>query len=454
MINFINKLFRQGSYTSSSVYLILGSTLTAVVFLCIDIVLSRTVSVTQMGEWKQLILLVQLFIPIFYFGIPEGFKYLLAKNPNRQHYLFLNALSITLLFTVVIFILNLLGFWNWILVLMGNTNSRESLLVFPAIYFAIMIYMLMQYISINNFKTRIFFIAVIAASLFQLAIIGVLYFMFQDSAYLQSMINWIFVTLILGNYLIRAVVLGFEIPFSFGNFRIRKQVLFQMLSFGIPLYLASYVGVLTLNIDKLIVSKMGGTEQFAVYAIGAFEVPLIGIISVAFAKTLFPKAVEFIQEGSAHKAKKLWMDTTIKLSYITYPIIIVLLLISKPFILLLFGENYEGAIPIFRTYLLLLIWRNNAYGLMIQAKGETKWITLYTVIAFLINGILSYVFYIQIGLIGVVYATFLSLMISNLLKLLHEHMLLDYFKRVILNRYIAFMLVIIFGLYYALEFVL
>lgn len=443
MRNLINKYLKDGNYTTSTIYLVLGSSLTAITFLIIDVVLARTVSVELVGEWKQLILLVQLFIPIFYIGVPEGFKYLLAKNPKRQNYLFHNALGLVFLITTGVFILNFFGFWNWVLNFIGNKNSTESLQLFPFIYLCIMVYSMLHYIAINNYNTILFFKAVIAASIFQLLLIGVLFFCYSGVDFLKQNVSWIFVVLILGNYGIRVFVLQKGVSFSLKKLRLRKDIIIKMFTFGLPLYLASYVGILTLNIDKVIISKLGGLNEFAIYSIGAVEVPLIGMISVALAKSMFPKLVELVSKKNGRDAKELWIRTTLKLSIITYPIIIILMIVAKPLILFLFGNDYQNAIPVFRAYLLILIWRNNAYGAILQAKGKTNLIMFFSIMAFVLNAGLSYILYLHIGVVGVVYATFIAVMFSNLMQLIYENMFTLYLKNVILNPYYIFLLSLI-----------
>jgi O-antigen/teichoic acid export membrane protein len=222
----------------------------------------------------------------------------------------------------------------------------------------------------------------------------------------------------------------------------------KLLAYGMPLYLSGIAGMLTLNIDKILVSKLAGLEQFAVYSVGAIEIPLFSLLVSSITQPLFPKYVELINNNQIEEAKQLWIRITKKISYLTYPIIIVLMLLSKKLILLLYGTKYQDAYIIFSTYLLVAIFRNNYYGIILSAKGQTNWLLFYSILTAIFNLLFSYIFYMNLGIIGVIWGTWISVLIIAILQLVHEGLFKAYITEFLLNSRILFLLFGIFVSYY------
>ena len=158
--------------------------------------------------------------------------------------------------------------------------------------------------------------------------------------------------------------------------------------------------------------------------------------------------VSFYSNSEVLQAAKLWIRLTITVSRLTYPLILFFLLISEPAVIFLYGEPYQDSVRIFQTYLLVLLWRNNYYGALLSASGKTKWITIYSVIALVLNTILSLGFYALFGVLGVIYATFLTVSIVNILQMRHEKVLgqtfMEFLRKPILIFWIALILVTYF----------
>jgi len=129
-------------------------------------------------------------------------------------------------------------------------------------------------------------------------------------------------------------------------------------------------------------------------------------------------------------------------------LILFFLLISEPAVVFIYGEPYTGAVRIFQTYLLVLLWRNNYYGALLSASGKTKWITIYSIVALVLNSVLSILFYKLFGVQGVIYATFLTVSIVNVLQMHHENILeetvIEFIKKPILIFWVSLILVTYF----------
>ena len=58
----------------------------------------------------------------------------------------------------------------------------------------------------------------------------------------------------------------------------------EMVKFSLPLGMATMLGTISLQLDKVIVGTMCEPADFAAYALGAIEIPLIGIVTGSLAR--------------------------------------------------------------------------------------------------------------------------------------------------------------------------
>lgn len=348
-------------------------------------------------------------------------------------------------------LVGMLGFLGWVGVLLNNPVIGELSYTLPIFYILLILNSVLKYQAINADKSNLVIISnfVSACAL----VIGGGYILLNYHNLSQGDSFFLNLVVVLGcYYFCSAGVLLWKLDFFWHfKFDINYNQVKSILKFGIPLYLASYIGVFTLNLDKLIITNQGNTELFAIYAVGAVQLPFIGIISSAVTNSIFPKMVSALNNTS-NEAKRIWLNATLYTSYVIYPMIIGLLICSKPIILLLFGEEYLEAVPVFRAYLLIMIWRNNSYGSLLTAQGKTNFITLYSALTLISNTILSYVLFKKLGIIGVVYGTFLSVSLIAFLQLGHEKMFKSFVRNFYLNPIIFALLFTIFSIYFYLTF--
>jgi O-antigen/teichoic acid export membrane protein len=128
--------------------------------------------------------------------------------------------------------------------------------------------------------------------------------------------------------------------------------------------------------------------------------------------------------------------------------IILLMFFAKDIVYLIYSPKYEESVFLFKTYLLLGIFRNNYYGALITAAGRTKFITFYAVITLVVNAILSLMLYYIFGISGVVFGTLIATVLINGLQLQKENILKSYLKEFILNPKIIGLISLILLIYF------
>jgi len=431
---------------SSSGSIIMAQSLATLLLFTVDIVFARSFSTELFGTWKQLLLISNFLLPLCSFGVIDGFKYFAAKEQKdwKSHYL--TSLIWLIFIAILLVIVCLIGGGFLLSRFFSNPLLMDVCWVFPLIYLSYSFSTSSKYAVINQGLEKSFLKAMIIS-------VVVSSILFAFALLFRGRLSQVEIILTLGY----SLAFGHISRFLFMHYTLRGSVnafvgffdrIKKFIAYGFPLYLTSFLTIIILNIDKTIVSYYTGAEGFAIYSIGAKDIPFLSIISSSVYQANFPKLVSFYSNSEVLQAAKLWIRLTITVSRLTYPLILFFLLISEPAVIFLYGEPYQDSVRIFQTYLLVLLWRNNYYGALLSASGKTKWITIYSVIALVLNTILSLGFYALFGVLGVIYATFLTVSIVNILQMRHEKVLgqtfMEFLRKPILIFWIALILVTYF----------
>lgn len=151
-----------------------------------------------------------------------------------------------------------------------------------------------------------------------------------------------------------------------------KPPVSDLIAFLWPLLLASGVGVVGLRMDHIIVSNRLGPEVYAAYAIGAFEIPVFGLLQSSVTAVLLPQFSALVKRQDWGSIATLWKVALFRSAVVIFPLAAMLIVLAEDFITLMFGKEYIGAATIFRIYLLLSPLRIMTFGLVLRAGGETR----------------------------------------------------------------------------------
>lgn len=147
-----------------------------------------------------------------------------------------------------------------------------------------------------------------------------------------------------------------------------KQVLL-----GLPLLLATSFGALQFNLDTWLVSILGTPEQLAVFALGATELPLIGLFTAAVTQVLLADTARMFQEDKREEiARLIWSATRSNVIFLL-PTMVFFLVTANSVVPLLYSDAYRESILPFTLYLLIIPARFINYSSIEIASGKT-WI--------------------------------------------------------------------------------
>ena len=143
--------------------------------------------------------------------------------------------------------------------------------------------------------------------------------------------------------LISTVALWFVIDWR-PTLKTSKRVTRRMFSYGGKIVSVNIVSAIVHDADFVVVGRMLGSVMLGLYSI-AYRIPEMGITMIIWVigKVTFPVYAKLRDDQPALRAA--FLATLRYLSLLTVPAGIGLALLAEPFVKVLFGENWRGAVP-------------------------------------------------------------------------------------------------------------
>jgi O-antigen/teichoic acid export membrane protein len=128
----------------------------------------------------------------------------------------------------------------------------------------------------------------------------------------------------------------------------------RQLAYALPFGLASVIFRALGELDNYFVSHYFGPITYAVYAIGCFELPLLGLLSESISSVTIPRISQLQSIGDRRGMIDLILRVVRKLSVLLLPAYAFLMVMGRDFITILFTAQYLQAWPIFAINLTLV----------------------------------------------------------------------------------------------------
>ena len=145
----------------------------------------------------------------------------------------------------------------------------------------------------------------------------------------------------------------------------------EQLGYSLPLAATGWVSIVAGMLDRAIIAMFFSTVDYAIYSVGALEIPLDVIFQASVADVMRATLPRLIREGNQAEIRRLLAEATRKLALIVLPSFVFLWLFAQDFITTLFTTRYAQSVHVFRIYLLLLPLHMFVLSMVPQAYGET-----------------------------------------------------------------------------------
>jgi len=205
-----------------------------------------------------------------------------------------------------------------------------------------------------------------------------------------------------------------------GCFRPSLPLARKVFYFTWPLSVSGIVDMLNNAIGKMLICRNFTAADFATFSVGTIYFPLWQIVVKSVNNILRMKFPSMLKEGRVNEVASLWNNAVRKQALIMAPIYIFLLVFSRDFILLFFGDGYADSINLFRLTFVDKPLHLYSSSVLIISGGRNRFLIAISTIGLVFY---SSCCFLLIGKIGL-YAPIVSYAISQ------------YVQEVVLNWYV------------------
>jgi O-antigen/teichoic acid export membrane protein len=128
----------------------------------------------------------------------------------------------------------------------------------------------------------------------------------------------------------------------------------SQLSYALPLGGAALLYFLQMDLHHYVVSYRFGAATYAIYAVGSFQLPLVGILSDSVGSVLIPRVSHLQAYNDSQGILHLLARASRKLAAVYFPLYGYLMVVGPEFIRVLFTDQYLASWPVFAVNLTLI----------------------------------------------------------------------------------------------------
>lgn len=396
---------------TDALILTIAKIITMLIGLISSMLLSRFRTLEEYGTYSQILLVISLATSLFMLGLPNSTNYFLGRSDSdeeRRHFLSVYYTLNTCLCFLMGIVLSVSV--PLIVKYFNNEHIRDFIYILAVLPWTKVIISSISNVLVAYGKTKrltLFNAANAMVAVVAIIIVKLFNWSFQRYMFLYlvgefMMMIWVYIIVSKLETSIRPMI--------------DRNLIKSIFKFSIPIGLASLVGSLTLECDKLVIGRVMDTETLAIYTNSARELPFT-IVATSLTAVLLPQLARRLKENKAEEAIVLW-KITVELSYIFMAFVVTTLIVYAPQIMaFLYSAKYLPGVGVFRVYSVVLLLRITYFGMILNASGRTKFILYSSIITLIVNVGLDIVLYQIIGILGPAVATFLSIFIAQITQL-------------------------------------
>jgi len=170
--------------------------------------------------------------------------------------------------------------------------------------------------------------------------------------------------------------------------------------FALPLGMTDVVSMLSVRLDRFLISLAFPVVAFAEYQAGAFQIPILTTIAYTVGTVYAPQMTELIAAGRARDAIAVWRGSIAKVALVVLPFAAVFVVAAEEVVHVLFTESYLRAAPVFRCYALMTMGRVAAFGTVVVCAGKPGLLVRAAVCTLIVYGTLAIAGLYLFGFVG------------------------------------------------------
>jgi O-antigen/teichoic acid export membrane protein len=313
----------------------------------LPLLLVRKLSQAEFGLYKQVFLVATTAVSLLPMGFSMSAFYYLAREEEKKNAIILNILLVH----ATIGMISLLALACFPSLLVTVFNSPELGPLSPLLGVMVLVWTLSTLldafpVAYQELKLASLLILVSQVAKTILLLAAALMFGTVQSLVVAGLLYGL-VQLALLAWYVRSRFPGVFGGIDWAFFR-------AQLSYAWPLGLAGLLFFLQSDLHHYLVSYFYGPALYAVYAVGCFQLPLVGILFESVGSILIPK-VSVLHKEERHREVILLMARVMrKLAAFYFPLYVFLMLFGREFLVALFTPKFLDSWPIFAINLTTL----------------------------------------------------------------------------------------------------
>ena len=360
----------EASLTAGASWIMFAKTLAFAFSFALPLLLVRRLSQHDLGLYKQAFLVVGTATAVFSLNFNTSSYYFLPREQGgRRQSVVLNILLFNLLAGGLA--LSVLLFFPG--VLEKIFNSAELVAYAPAIGLVVLLWLFslfLEMVAIANQEMRTATVFIVCAQLTKTALMlgAAVWFASVRSLIIAAAVQGTLQTLILLWYL-RSRFPAFWRSFDWAMMR-------TQLAYALPLGLYGLLWTFQSDLHNYFVSHQFGAAAFALYSMGCFDLPLIGILAESVGAVMIPRMSLMQRDGQTREMVVVMSRAMRKLAAVYFPIYAMLMIVGREFITMLFTSQYLGSWPIFAVNITLIPFNIVALDPLTRAYKEHRFYLL------------------------------------------------------------------------------
>lgn len=190
--------------------------------------------------------------------------------------------------------------------------------------------------------------------------------------------------------------------YSLSIHKISWKLLKKQLSEASSLTLQAGAHLVEINVDRYIVMFFFTASSFAVYTVGAFQLPIVDMLFSSVCGVLLPRLSGLCAEGKMDELIELYRDSIRKMLLALLPLSGLLFTVRFEFITTLFSARYVESVSIFAVFVWIIPTYAILSALVLQAVGHNRFLFISSVLKVCLAVAMVGAGYVLGGMLGVV----------------------------------------------------
>jgi O-antigen/teichoic acid export membrane protein len=322
------------------------------------VVLVRILSVEKFGMYREFMLYAGMIANFAAFSVNKSLIYFLSKYDHDKQYIN-NSIFLNILITIFVVLFILIS--KNLIISKTSFDFVFSLLLY-LIFFLNLDYCESYWISIRRTNYVLYY--TFLRGLIRNIVVILSAYIFSD---VTKMIHCLVIVEV-----IRFILICFYTKkIKSINIKLNLVKLKDQISYILPMGISNFIFYLNKEISKILILYTMGVEYLAIYSVGCYQIPIIGIVRGSIGDIVFSEVCSR-SSSNIDKAFVLWKQTNVIYLSVVLPVFFVFFFYAKEFITIFFTEKYLESIIIFKIYMFLMLKECFETGIPIRMLNKNK----------------------------------------------------------------------------------